>query len=100
MSVITLSEAKSFLDVIHNSDNSKLQLLLDAAEDEARAFMNREDLYEWDSNINSTDPVPASIKIGVLLLLQANYQATPDDADKLRRAAEIKLMPYRLEMGV
>lgn len=100
MSVITLSEAKSFLDVIHSSDDAKLQLLLDAAEDEARAFMNREDLYEWDSNISSTDPIPASIKIGVLLLLQANYQATPDDADKLRRAAEIKLMPYRLEMGV
>lgn len=100
MSVITLSEAKSFLDVIHSSDNSKIQLLLDAAEDEARVFMNRDDLIEWDSNISSTDPVPASIKIGVLLLLQANYQASPDDADKLRRAAEIKLLPYRLSMGV
>lgn len=100
MSVITLTEAKQFLDVIHSSDNAKLQLLLDAAEDEARAFMNREDLYEWNSNISSTDPVPSSIKIGVLLLLQANYQATPDDADKLRRAAEVKLMPYRLQMGV
>lgn len=100
MSVITLSEAKSFLDVIHSSDDVKLQLLLDAAEDEARAFMNRDDLIEWDSSISTTDPVPGSIKIGVLLLLQANYQATPDDAEKLRRAAEIKLMPYRLEMGV
>ena len=100
MSAITLSEAKGFLDVIHSSDDSKLQLLLDAAEDEARAFMNREDLIEWDSNVSSTDPVPASIKIGVLLLLQANYQATPDDAEKLRRAAEVKLMPYRLDMGV
>jgi len=100
MSVITLSEAKSFLDVIHNSDDSKLQLLLDAAEDEARMFMNRADLYEWDTNISTTDPVPGSIKIGVLLLLQSNYEASPDDAEKLRRAAEIKLMPYRLEMGV
>lgn len=100
MSVITLSEAKGFLDVIHSSDDSKLQLLLDAAEDEAQAFMNREDLIEWNSNVSSTDPVPASIKIGVLLLLQANYQATPDEADKLRKAAEVKLMPYRLEMGV
>ncbi len=100
MSTITLSEAKGFLDVIHSSDDSKLQLLLDAAEDEARAFMNREDLIEWDSNVSSTDPVPASIKIGVLLLLQANYQATPDDAEKLRKAAEVKLMPYRLDMGV
>ena len=100
MSVITLSEAKSFLDVIHNSDDAKLQLLLDAAEDEARMFMNRDDLIEWNSNISTTDPVPASIKIGVLLLLQANYQASPDDADKLRRAAEVKLLPYRLLMGV
>lgn len=100
MSQITLSEAKGFLDVIHNSDDAKLQLLLDAAEDEARAFMNRDDLIEWDSNVSSTDPIPGSIKIGVLLLLQANYQASPDDADKLRKAAEIKLMPYRLEMGV
>lgn len=100
MSVITLSEAKSFLDVIHSADNAKLQLLLDAAEDEARVFMNRDDLIEWNSNISTTDPVPGSIKIGVLLLLQANYQASPDDADKLRRAAEVKLLPYRLLMGV
>ena len=41
MSVITISEAKSFLDIIHNSDDSKLQLLLDAAED---------DLYIQTSN--------------------------------------------------
>ena len=100
MSAITLSEAKSFLDVIHSADNAKLQLLLDAAEDEARVFMNRDDLIEWNSNISTTDPVHGSIKIGVLLLMQANYQATPDDADKLRKAAEIKLLPYRLLMGV
>lgn len=100
MSAIALSDAKDFLDVIHSSDDSKLQLLLDAAEDEARAFMNREDLYEWDSNVSSNDPIPGSVKIGVLLLLQANYQATPDEADKLRKAAEIKLMPYRIDLGI
>lgn len=100
MSAIALSDAKDFLDVIHSSDDSKLQILLDAAEDEARVFMNRDDLYEWDSNVSSNDPIPGSVKIGVLLLLQANYQATPDEADKLRRAAEIKLMPYRIELGV
>lgn len=99
MSVISLQEAKDFLDVIHNSDDAKLAVLLDAAEDEAREFMNRADLDEWDSDVTS-DPVPGSVVIGVLLLLQANYQATPDDAEKLRMAAEVKLMPYRLEMGV
>jgi hypothetical protein len=100
VSAITLSEAKSFLDVIHSSDDEKIQLLLEAAEDEARAFLNRADLVEWDSNISSTDPVPASVKMGVLMLLQSNYQASPDEAEQLRRVAEVKLMPYRLEMGI
>lgn len=100
MSAITLTEAKSFLDVIHNSDDVKLQLLLDAAEDEAKMYLNRSDLEEWDSNISSTDPIPASIKIGVLLLLQSNYQASPDEIQQLRKVAEIKLNPYRIEMGV
>lgn len=93
MSVIALADAKSFLDVIHNSDNSKLQNLLDAAEDEAAGFLNVTGLDEWTE-------LPWSIYIGVLLLLQANYQASPDDMPKLRAAAESKLMPYRVEMGV
>ena len=100
MSAITLSEAKSFLDVIHSGDDAKLQILLDAAEDEAKQYLNRDDLEEWDSNISSTDPVPGSIKIGVLLLLQSNYQATPDEAEKLRQVAEIKLQPYRINLGI
>ena len=100
MSAITLSEAKSFLDVIHSGDDAKLQLLLDAAEDEVKQYLNRSDLEEWDSTISSTDPVPASIKIGVLLLLQSNYQATPEEMEQLRKVAEMKLTPYRLEMGV
>ncbi|BAP23800.1 hypothetical protein NCGM1900_4722 [Pseudomonas aeruginosa] len=38
--------------------------------------------------------------VGVLLLLQANYQAAPDEVDTLRKAAEVKLMPYRCGLGV
>lgn len=93
MSVISLSDAKSFLDVIHSSDDTKLQNLLEAAEDEAAKFLNVASLDEWTE-------LPYSIYIGVLLLLQANYQAMPDDISKLRSAAESKLMPYRVEMGV
>mgnify|MGYP000051886361 CR=1 FL=1 len=93
MSVISLTDAKSFLDVIHNSDDDKLQLLLDAAEDEAAQFLNVDALDEWTE-------LPYGIVLGVLLLLQANYQAPPDDIPKLRSAAETKLMPYRIEMGV
>lgn len=93
MSVISLADAKSFLDVIHNSDDDKLQLLLDGAEDESAKFLNVAGLDEWTE-------LPFSILIGTLLILQANYQATPDDIPKLRSAAETKLMPYRVEIGV
>ena len=93
MGTIHLSDAKSFLDVIHNSDDDKLQLLLDAAEDEAAQFMNVDSLSDWTE-------LPFSVLIGTLMLLQANYQASPDDMPKLRAAAETKLMPYRVEMGV
>lgn len=93
MSVVSLVDAKSFLDVIHNSDDGKLQNLLDAAEDEAARFLNVDSLTEWSE-------LPFSIFIAVLLLLQANYQASPDDMPKLRASAEGKLMPYRVEMGV
>lgn len=93
MSVIALSDAKSFLDVIHNSDDDKLQNLLDSAEDEAARFLNVENLAEWSE-------LPFSIFIGVLMMLQADYQALPDDIPKLRAAAETKLMPYRVQMGV
>lgn len=99
MSVISLTTAKSFLDVIHNADDTKLNMLLDGAEDEAMRFMNRTSMDEWDSDVSS-DPLPPSVVVGVLLLLQATYDAGPDDAAKLRMAAEVKLMPYRVEMGV
>lgn len=93
MSVITLADAKSYLDVIHNSDDAKLQNLLDAAEDEAAKYLNVTGLDEWTE-------LPWSIYIGVLLLLQANYEAGPDDMMKFRAAAESKLIPFRVEMGV
>lgn len=93
MSVILLADAKAFLDVIHNSDDVKLQHLLEAAEDEASRFLNVVDLTEWSE-------LPYSIFIGVLLLLQSNYQASPDEIPKIRAAAETKLMPYRVELGV
>lgn len=102
MGVINLEIAKSYLDVIHSADDVKLQLLLDGAEDEAAQFMNRSNLTEWDSDIeiDSDYLMPKSVVIGVMLLLQGNYQAGVDEIDKLRRAAETKLMPYRLQMGV
>lgn len=93
MSVIAIEDAKAFLDVIHSYDDMKLQMLIDGAEDEAAKFLNVANLDEWTE-------LPYSIFVAVLLLVQSSYQATVDDMVKLRGAAETKLMPYRVEMGV
>lgn len=101
MSIITLEIAKQYLDVIHNSDDAKLQRLLDGAEDEAAQYMNRSlsDLLPEEVSSENPDDLPGSVLLGVMLLLQAVYQATPDDAEKLRKAAEVKLAPYRCGWG-
>ena len=106
MSLIPLDTAKSFLDVIHDWDDAKLQLLLDGAEDEACQFMGRQsrdglcNCEESSEAVSSEPGLPPSVVIGVLLLLQASYQAAPDEIATLRKAAEVKLMPYRCGMGV
>ena len=108
MSVIDLSVAKSYLDVIHDADDDKLQMLLDGAEDEAAQYMNRGLLQpvpgcvlvdgDW-VDAEPLDKPPASVVLGVMLLLQSAYQASPDDAEKLRKAAEVKLAPHRIGWG-
>ncbi|UXC34784.1 head-tail connector protein [Cupriavidus gilardii] len=108
MSLIPLAEAKVFLDVIHDADDAKLQMLLDGAEQEALDFMNRKTfsgacpLIVGGEEGPPADPdvMPASVRVGVLFLLQAAYQSDPDAAERLRRAAEVKLFPYRCSMGV
>lgn len=102
MSIITLDVAKTFLDVIHTGDDVKLQILLDGAEDESVQYMNRADLTEWDSDVvvSSEYLMPMGVVVAVMLLLQASYQALPDEIDKLRKAAETKLTPYRQGWGI
>lgn len=104
MALITLTTAKEFLDVIHSADDIKLQLLLDAAIDEAVRFIGYATPAAYEEYIDSTEnpygAVPNTFVIGALLLLQANYQAPPDDIPKLRAAAEVKLMPLRENLGI
>lgn len=103
MSVINLVVAKNYLDVIHDADDSKLQLLLDSAEDEALQFLDRDNLTDWDSccsEPSSETAMPASVQLGILILLQGAYQASPQDQEQLRKVAETKLMPYRCRLGV
>lgn len=115
MSDLTLSDVKKYLDVIHNADDDKLQMLLDAAEDEALQFLDRPSLTDWRSCAEircgevpsevASEPVseltmPGSVRLGILILVQAAYQASPQDQEQLRKVAETKLMPYRCRLGV
>lgn len=96
---VSLEQAKQYLDVLHSYDNDKLQQLLDAAHDQALQFLNLcslDDLLEGSSE----GVLPAAVQLGVLIYLQAAYQATPDDAEQLTNVAERTLMPYRKGWGV
>ena len=95
--LITLEHAKSFLDVIHSEDDAVLQTLLDGAIDEAMQFLDREDFS--DCGLPEGE-YPDSVVVGILILLQANYQASPKDIVELRHVAETKLMPYRKRLGI
>lgn len=102
--LISLDTAKSFLDVLHSSDDTKLQILLDGAVEEATNYMGYdtpEDYKEFiDSSENPYGETPNGFVVGALLLLQANYQASPDEIPKLRDAAYVKLFQYRIDWGI
>lgn len=116
MSTVTLAEIKEYLNVIHSGDDSKLQRLIDQAEDECLRFLNRTQPptlpvdfppeYDSDSSEipedvpSSEDPVAASFARAVYLLVQGAYEGTPDDMQKMRQAAEVVLFPYRTNLGV
>lgn len=93
-SLVTLEEAKDFLNVVHNYDDAKIQMLLDGAESEVETFLNTDLVDSATSN-----GFPTVWSVAVLLLVQAGYEATPEDALLLRKCAELKLAPWRLELG-
>lgn len=111
MSVISLAIAKRRLRVIHNADNEDIQQALDSAEQEACRYLNRTELPTLPQDYpcvpsseeipSSEDPVAADVIDGVLLLVKASYEATtPEEVDGYRAAAEVKLHPYRLHLGI
>lgn len=110
MSVINVQDVKRALRVIHSADDVLLQQLLDAAEDEAVRFCNRTQLPtlprdnpETPSSEeipSSEDPVAPSVFTAVVCLVKADYEGSPAEAEQLRKAAEVKLMPYRIGLGV
>lgn len=109
MSVIDLAIAKRRLRVIGTHADEDLQQALDGAEQEACRYLNREQLptlpQDWPCSSeevpSSEDPVAPDVVEGVLLFVLASFNATtPEEVAGYRRAAETKLQPYRLHLGV
>lgn len=116
MSKILLQDAKNFLPVIHDADDAKIQQLLDAAEDEALRFMDREflpvlpleNLSDCESEVDPvsedetssevSDEIVPSVRLAVYLLLKGVYDNGADKA--YRERAETLLMPFRRHIGV
>lgn len=112
MAVIDLDVVKQHLRVVHAYDDVLLDRLLDSAEDEAKRYLNRDELptlpqdypdsdaYSEDVP-SSDDPVAPSVVDAVCLLVKASYEATtPAEIAAYRQAAEVKLQPYRVGLGV
>jgi len=105
MSEIALEIAKQRLRIIGTHLDNDVQQALDSAEREALNFINRLTLPR--------DPLPPGSPPGILgalcpdmidailLLVRASIDAmNPEEMIGYRRAAEIKLFPYRQYMGV
>jgi len=105
MSEINLDIARQRLRLMGSHLDNDVQQALYSAEREALNFMNRLTLPR--------DPVPTGSPPGtlgalcpdivdaILLLVRASIDAmNPDDIIGYRRAAEIKLFPYRQHIGV
>lgn len=117
MSVINIELVKQDLRVTHSEDDSLIQILLNASEDEALRFLGRTELptlpldypptYDSSSNVESEDvpstedPLAASVYAAVFVLVKAKYEGvTPEEMKGFREVAECLLMPYRTGLGV
>lgn len=109
---VSVAEIKEILDVRHDSDDAKLQRLIENAEDECRQFLNRSQLPQEDPETNSpfeserepssdSSTLAPSVRQAIYLLVEAAYdRLDPSEIRAFREAAEIKLYPYRIGLGV
>jgi len=105
MSEIQLAIAKARLRLIGDYLDNDVQQALDGAEREALNFINRltlpRDSVPTGSPPGTLGALCPDVVDAILLLVRATIDAL--NAEELigyRRAAEIKLFPYRQNMGV
>ncbi len=115
MSIVTVQEAKEYLRVSHNADDSLLLRLIDEAESAARHFLSVDEFPRravtdcCPDECNTSEPEIVSdgvdldpmIRRGILLHVQAGYDVTePGQIEKLIDAAQRCWWPFRCGIGV
>ncbi len=114
MSVVTVEEVRLHLRQTQTADDNLLQLLIDGAEDEAKQYLDRDELprrddacvceCESDSSLdpasNASDLAPV-VRSAIFLMVQAMYDGlTGDEMEQVRVVAFSMLRPYRCRWGV
>lgn len=113
MSKVTVEQVRRYLRITHFADDELLQDLIDQAESEAIAFLDRpvlprEGEYEVDEcdstspvEISDSDDLAGSVRGGIYLIVQAMYERKDEETlAAVRTAAAVKWFPYRNNLGV
>lgn len=101
-----LDDVKAALRVTHSLDDALLTRLISSATREYFAFVDPDQLPvgpEIESSSDSPDGeafVPEDAFNGIVLMVQADYDASPLDRERIRQAAERLWMPYRKGLGL
>lgn len=91
-----LTDVKDALRVTHNSDDNLLKRLIDSACYECVSFLN------VDANGDAQSVVmglPANVFNGVVLMVQADYDADPEKREICRNSALNLWQPFRANLG-
>lgn len=98
--VITLAEVKEHLRVSGTTEDTTIQIYIEAAVEYVRNFINQDIPGEGDS----PTVVPYSIKAAVLLTVAGLYEIREDTIVGISVAANPAVMnllyPYRVEIGI
>lgn len=91
-----LTDVKDALRVTHDDDDKLLKRLIDSACYECVSFLNVDPMGDAQSAVME---LPPSVFNGVVLMVQADYDADPEKRNTCRDAAINLWQPFRLDLG-
>lgn len=89
--MLTLDTVKDALRVTHDSDDALLYRLIESGKRECLRFLDIEALPDFADY--------PDLEQGIILMIQADYDADPLERNNYRRAAETLWMPFREELS-